>query len=42
MDRRARRQADGFADLAHTRWIPPVADLGVDELEDLALTGREF
>ena len=32
---------DGLADLADARRVAAVADLGVDELEDLALTGGE-
>ena len=36
-----RRQADGLADLADARRVALLADLGVDELEDLALAGGE-
>ena len=39
--RRRRRQADGLADLADARRVAPLADLGVDELEHLALAGGE-
>ena len=35
VDRGARREADGLADLAHAGRVAAAADLGVDELEDL-------
>ena len=38
----ARGEPDGLADLADARRVPAVADLGVDELEDLALTGGQI
>ena len=38
---RARREADGLADLPHARRVAAPAHLGVDELEDLALAGGE-
>ena len=40
--RGARREADGLADLAHARGVAAVADLGVDELEHLALAGGQI
>ena len=36
-----RGQPDRVADLAHARRVAPLADLGVDELEHLALAGGE-
>src|SRR4029079_12665594 len=36
-----RRQPHRFADLADRRWIAAIASLGLDELEDLALTWAE-
>ena len=42
MDRRARRQADGLADLPHARRVAAAADLAVDELEDLTLSGGQI
>ena len=39
--RGTRREPDVVADLAHARRIALVADLGVNELEDLALAGGE-
>ena len=35
------RQAHGLADLPHARRVAAAADLGVDELEHLALPGRQ-
>ncbi len=42
VDRGAGREADGFADLPDARRVAAVADLGVDELEHLALTGGQI
>ena len=42
VDRGARGEADGLADLADARRVAAAADLGVDELEDLALAGGEI
>ena len=42
VDRGARREADGLADLPDARRVAAVADLGVDELEDLALAGGQI
>ena len=41
VDRGARREPDGLADLTHARRVAALADLGVDELEDLALAFGE-
>ena len=38
----ARREADGLADLPDARRVAAVADLGVDELEDLTLAGGQI
>ena len=40
VDRGGRREADRLADLPHARRVAALADLGVDELEHLALAGR--
>ncbi len=36
-----RREADGLADLAYRRRIAAFAHVGLDDVEDLALAGRE-
>ena len=42
VDGGARRQPDRLADLADARRVAAPADLGVDELEDLALAGGQI
>ena len=40
--RRRRREADGLADLAHRRRVAALAHLELDEVEHLALAGRDL